>query len=260
VYGWTGLYVGFSVGVGGTKTNASTVFSSDRVATEITPTPGVFDETFENGSTNGDGRFRPGGVADLFAGYNRQYGTWVAGVQIEGTVARFNERLARFSSSTQSNFNVPVFGAPLSLSQTSTSSFLTDDRLTMNWMVTALGRLGYLLDPRDMVYALGGWSFASFSTTLESEDFLNGRTFTANGPTVGAGWERQIMDLWSFRAEYRYTRFLDRTLGTQTTFSQTNSNLFGGGTSMFTSVNTSSTTVSMDMHAFRLGLTRAIFP
>jgi opacity protein-like surface antigen len=180
----------------------------------------------------------------------------VAGVQLEGTVARFNERLARLSSSTDNSFNVPFFGAPLSLNQISTSSFLTNDVLTMNWMLSALGRVGFLVDPRDMVYALGGWSFANFSTSLESDD--GNRTFTANGPTVGAGWERQIMDLWSFRAEYRYTHFLNRTLETQNAFSSTQANLFGGGTSVFTSTNTSSTTISSDVHVFRLGLARAL--
>jgi opacity protein-like surface antigen len=130
----------------------------------------------------------------------------------------------------------------------------------MNWMLSALGRVGFLVDPRDMVYALGGWSFANFSTSIEAEDFVNHRTFTANGPSVGAGWERQIMDLWSFRAEYRYTHFLNRTLTTQNAFSSTQANLFGGGSSVFSNTSSSSTTISSDVHVFRLGLARAIYP
>jgi hypothetical protein len=61
-----------------------------------------------------------------------------------------------------------------------------------------------------------------------------------------------------FRAEYRYTHFLNRTLETQNAFSSTQANLFGGGTSVFTSTNTSSTTISSDVHVFRLGLARAL--
>ena len=256
VYAWTGGYVGFSVGVGGTRANTSTVFSDTRTATQTVPPLGIFDQSFTNGIVGSDTRFRPGGVADLFTGYNQQFGTWVAGVQLEGTVARFNERLGRLSSSTENSFNVQFAGAPLSLNQTFSNSFLRNDTLTMNWMLSALGRVGLLVDPRDMVYALGGWSFASFSTSIESED--GNRTFTANGPSVGAGWERQIMDLWSFRAEYRYTKFLNRTLETQNAFSTTNSNLFGGGAAVFTSTSSSSTTISSDMHVFRFGLARAL--
>jgi outer membrane immunogenic protein len=256
VYAWTGAYVGFSVGVGGMRTNAPTVFSRTETSTETVPPTGIFDQSFTDGAISGDGRFRPGGVADLFTGYNQQFGNWVAGVQVEGTVARFNERLDRLSSSTQRSFEVPAAGVPLSLNQISTNSFLRNDTLTMNWMLSALGRLGFLVDPRDMVYALGGWSFASFSTSIESDD--GNRTFTANGPSVGAGWERQIMDLWSFRAEYRYTKFLNRTLTTQNTFSTTNSNLFAPETSVFTNTGSSSTTISSDMHVFRFGLARAL--
>jgi opacity protein-like surface antigen len=256
VYAWTGGYVGFSVGVGGMRTNASTVFSDSFTATQTVPPLGIFDESFTNGTVGSDSRFRPGGVADLFTGYNQQFGTWVAGVQLEGTVARFNERLARLSSSTENSFNVQFAGAPLSLNSTFSNSFLRNDTLTMNWMLSALGRVGFLVDPRDMVYALGGWSFANFSTSIESDD--GNRTFTANGPSVGAGWERQIMDLWSFRAEYRYTHFLNRTLATQNTFSSTQANLFGGGASVTNSTNTSSTTISSDVHVFRFGLARAL--
>jgi opacity protein-like surface antigen len=252
VYAWTGFYTGFSVGVGGTRTNAPTVFSQTRTSTQTVPPIGIFDQVFTNGNIGSDSQFHPGGVADLFTGYNQQFGTWVAGVQLEGSVARFNERLARLSSSTQSNFD----GPPPILNSIFTNSFLRNDTLTMNWMLSALGRVGLLVDPRDMVYAIGGWSFANFSTSIESDD--GNRTFTANGPTVGAGWERQIMDLWSFRAEYRYTKFLNRTLTTQNTSSSTNSNLFAPSTSVFTSINSSSTTISSDAHLFRFGLARAL--
>ena len=104
-------------------------------------------------------------------------------------------------------------------------------------------------------FGLGGWSF---STSLEADD--GNRTFTANGPSVGAGWERQIADSWSFRAEYRYTKFLDRTLSTPNVFTATSVVVPGGGTTVSSSQSASSTTISSDLHAFRLGLARAITP
>src|SRR5262249_11319972 len=129
VYAWTGGYVGFSVGVGGMRTNASTVFSSSNTATETVPPTGIFDQRLTNGTVGSDSRFRPGGVADLFTGYNQQFGTWVAGVQLEGTVARFNERLARLSSSTDSSFQQQTFNGPLLLNNTQVTKFLHYDTL-----------------------------------------------------------------------------------------------------------------------------------
>src|SRR5262249_36002425 len=138
-----------------------------------------------------------------------------------------------------------------------TASQLVNANLSMNWMLTALGRFGYLVNPRDMVYVLGGWSFASFSARLESDDNSVGRTFTANGPAVGVGWERQIMDLWTFRAEYRYTKYLNRTLSTPNSFADTTTTFgLGAGAQTSTGTNSSSTTISSDMHMFRFGLAR----
>jgi opacity protein-like surface antigen len=256
LYAWTGFYTGLSVGVGAMQTNALTGFGSSEISTDAVQ--GVFDESFGNGSTaGGASQFKPGGVADLFLGYNQQINYWVAGVQIEGSVARFNERLYRTSSSASFSYSKQSFNSPLVLNNTDFSSSTADDTLSMNWMVSTLGRFGYLVDARDMLYGVAGWSFASFSTSLESDGDQT-RTFIANGPTVGAGWERQFADLWSFRAEYRYTRFLDRTLVTQNISSTNSANLFGGGTESFASTNQSVTRVSSDMHVFRFGVARAI--
>ncbi len=255
---WTGFYTGFSVGAGGMRSNATTTTSDVGVETQTVPPTGIFNEDLDNSVTTGDGRFRPGGLADLFVGYNQQAANWVGGVQVEGTVARFNELFARQRSSSETSFEVPFAGAPLSLDETFTANETVADSLSMNWMLSALGRLGTTVGPRDMIYALGGWSFASFRTSLESDD--GNRTFTASGPSVGLGWERQIADMWTMRAEYRYTKFLDRTLSTGGSSTTSSSNLFGGGSTTDTSTSTSSTTVSSDMHVVRLGLARAINP
>ena len=39
-----------------------------------------------------------------------------------------------------------------------------------------------------------------------------GRTFELNGPTVGAGFEREVAPAWTLRAEYRYTHFLPKDI------------------------------------------------
>src|SRR5262249_22142830 len=106
VYTWTAFYTGFSVGAGGMHTQATTVQSSPKTTTQTVaplggpPNLGITQQNFDNTTITGGDGFRPGGVADLFTGFNQQLGSWVAGVQLEGSVARFNERLARVSSST----------------------------------------------------------------------------------------------------------------------------------------------------------------
>jgi len=75
------------------------------------------------------------------------------------------------------------------------------------WMASALARLGVLVDPRDLVYGIGGWSYGGFTTGA----FTTGlHPFNLNGPTVGVGIEREVAPTWTLRAEYRYTHFLPR--------------------------------------------------
>jgi opacity protein-like surface antigen len=257
---WTGTYAGLSVGAGGMDPNASSVAVGTNTFNRTTG-PNLTVQTFDTlRTTDGNAQFRPGGVADLFLGYDQQVNTWVAGVQIEGSVARFNERLRRTSTSNFVNtFQQFANGVPVAPVVTAlTTTVATDDRtLTANWMVTAIGRLGVLVDPRNLIYGLGGVTFANFQTSVETEDV--NRTFNTYGPTVGLGWEMQLPDMWTFRTEYRYTKFINRTLTTSTPFSDRATDNAGTVT---TSVQTfdSSTTVSSDSHIVRLGVARQFSP
>jgi outer membrane immunogenic protein len=85
-------------------------------------------------------------------------------------------------------------------------------RTNMGWNL--IGRLGYVLMPSTMLYALGGYSNQSFTTTgyggngsvlFTSEDRLSGYV-------VGAGLEFMIAGGWSTRVEYRYSQYETRTL------------------------------------------------
>jgi outer membrane immunogenic protein len=253
---WTGLYGGLSVGVGGMVPNATTDASS--VETSTQNFLGGFSQvvsTTQSVSAAGDKVFKPGGAVDLFVGYNYQTSpNFVAGVQLEGSVARFNEQLTR----TATNNLTQIVTGPNPASVNQSTTFTANDTLKADWMLTALARLGYLTDPGNLVYLVGGWSYAGFDTSLERGNESN-RTFTASGPTVGAGWERQLWNAWTFRAEYRYTRFQNVTLRSQTSTSRNDVNLAAGSFND-TVQTTSSTGISSDMHLVRLGVARAFGP
>jgi opacity protein-like surface antigen len=69
---------------------------------------------------------------------------------------------------------------------------------------------------------------------------------------VGIGWERQLADQWSMRAEYRYTHFLDKTLSTPSSSASSDGM---GNTNVSSS--TSQSTISADSHIVRFGVARA---
>lgn len=73
---------------------------------------------------------------------------------------------------------------------------------------SAMGRLGFLPTPSTLLYAAGGYSNLSLTTSLAG----GGATFfthsdTLNGWTVGPGVEVAIADGWSSRLEYRYSQY-----------------------------------------------------
>jgi outer membrane immunogenic protein len=252
---WTGLYGGLSVGVGGMVPNATTDSSSVQTTTQ-TPLGQLsqFATVTNSDSAAGDKMFKPGGAVDLFVGYNYQTSpNFVAGVQLEGSVARFNEQLTRTVTSSLTE----IFTGPNPGSFSQSTTFTANDTLKVDWMLTALARLGYLVDPGNLVYLLGGWTYAGFDTTLERGNESN-RTFTARGPTVGAGWERQLWNAWTFRAEYRYTKFQDVTLRSRTSSSRNEVTPLGTNSDIIQT--TSSTGISSDMHLVRLGIARAFGP
>jgi opacity protein-like surface antigen len=81
--------------------------------------------------------------------------------------------------------------------------------LELDWMVSVIGRAGWLATPTTLLYGLGGWSYAHFDVEDVPYDFGLGKLqdFHANGPTVGGGIEQKLSPKWSLRAEYRYTDF-----------------------------------------------------
>ena len=82
-------------------------------------------------------------------------------------------------------------------------------RQNMSWSV--LARLGFLPTPSTLLYAAGGYTGTTFTTTVSA---AAGGAFASlsqdnalSGWTIGPGVEIRITDGWSTRVEYRYTQF-----------------------------------------------------
>ncbi len=69
--------------------------------------------------------------------------------------------------------------------------------------VSVTGRLGYQLDPIDLVYARGGYANARYTI----DDGFSYASQDRDGYTVGAGFERQLTRRVSARLEYAYSDF-----------------------------------------------------
>lgn len=79
-------------------------------------------------------------------------------------------------------------------------------RANMGWSV--LGRIGFLPTPSTLIYAAGGFTSMTFTTSVTAlnNTFLT-HDDTVNGWTVAPGFEILISDSWSTRFEYRYSEF-----------------------------------------------------
>lgn len=95
-----------------------------------------------------------------------------------------------------------VVGAEVDITGTSGSSRFTDFDLKTGRSIAATARLGFLTDPQGLVYARGGYRNARFSV-----DSFNGAdaSFTRDGYTIGAGYERYLASNVSARVEYAYS-------------------------------------------------------
>jgi outer membrane immunogenic protein len=172
VYSWTGFYIGINAGAGyGANTSTFSGF------TAIDNPPPV--------SPNGWG-----GVIGGQAGYNYQFGNWVAGVEADIDYAHFG-------------------GNAVSVSVTNSSDPTTQN---VDWLGTARARLGVLAIDKLLVFATGGLAFGrvtSSSSSLTSGGCniscgFGSMSSTRTGWTVGGGAEYALTNQISFKAEYLY--------------------------------------------------------
>jgi outer membrane immunogenic protein len=125
-----------------------------------------------------DGVASTGVIGTVEVGLDRQFGNFVAGVF-------FNYDFGDNVATTLNALSIEA-----SINQTD------------SW--TAGGRLGYLVNPSTLAYALGGYTQSRFE--LQG---ITGLSWSrdADGWTVGGGLETKLTPNWTLKGEYRYTEF-----------------------------------------------------
>lgn len=176
VFTWTGFYIGAQAGYAWGE-DEHRLFDG---GVDVTP----FNPFFASGNTYDV----DGVVGGVHAGYNRQLGSIVVG--LEGDLEAAGIRGDR------------LWGVP-------GNSLSAESEINLQGSVRA--RLGYALD-RTLVYVTGGAAFARFENTYTDvlagfEPLVDERNASEWGWTIGAGIEHAFTDNLTARVEYRYTRF-----------------------------------------------------
>jgi len=202
---WGGFYAGASFGLTSQRANQDEVDPGTSTSTFV---QGRFSQTTSTSNTFASslGGRGLGATANLYLGYNYMLpSNFLVGAQIEGGISNTRTGLTGlFSDPSLSVTTTNNAGIITTSNSTTTDTGNTTNHLDNRWAMSALVRGGFVVDPKDLVYLVGGLSYGRF-------EFSN-QSFGAFGGTVGAGWERKITPTWTLKAEYRYTRFQDRTL------------------------------------------------
>ena len=240
---WEGAFVSFSAGGSWTKADSSFSDSSTGVDISTFSQPGFQSTTTTNsqsttsdsqGTNNGNSN-KAGAVFTLTTGYNFVWSSWLVGIQSETSLNRNHIRLEGSGTTTRNATSQQVVqGLPPFDPETSvqTSNFAVFSDLENKWTISEMGRLGFLVTPDILVYALGGWSWAGFTWAQDT-------AFTLNGPTWGVGVEK---DFGWFRGfvQYKGIHYRDKDVN----FSSPSNSSFTStqGTTVQTFTSTSSDT------------------
>jgi outer membrane immunogenic protein len=206
VYNWTGWYVGANAGALWGESDVT----SSAPCTATSGPPGYFCTT-TNGVANGaavgaagtgslSGSGFTGGVQ---AGYNWQNGQTVVGLE-----ADFNAFHFRGSQTVSANY--PVSGPNVGTGNVFTVGTSAD----ADWLFTARGRIGWLVDPKILAYATGGLAVTQLKVANSfSDNYVPAATggssnsATKLGWVLGGGLEWAFDKHWSAKAEYLYVNF-----------------------------------------------------
>ncbi|MFK4487807.1 opacity protein-like surface antigen [Bradyrhizobium sp. USDA 336] len=240
---WAGPYLGayFAAGAGRARQIlASTADSAQQNFNGAVLTTDFVSNTTSRGSAVGD---TTGSMVDLFAGYNWRAGNIVAGGQIEGTL--FSDVAFKMTGEQTSNTRQVLNGVVTT--RVNPSTMQASEQLRSN--VGVIGRAGYLVTPKLMLYGLGGLALGHF--TFPDPGGVNGPNGKwVAGYTAGAGGEFKLTQRWSLRGEYRYMHFdIDRN----ETRTSSSTQIQGATTILRSNADTTSRKTSADIHIAKIG-------
>ncbi|TPK81476.1 porin family protein [Mesorhizobium sp. B2-4-13] len=166
-YSWTGFYVGGALGAG----TAVHKLGVD----------------FGGGSVDANGLGSEGVFGELSGGYDYDFGTWVAGVQIDGRYSGIRSKLDFFGASV---------------------------KLDSDYGFDALGRVGAKVNESTLAYVIGGYSYQHFD--LHGSDPIGDIIdWNKSGFTVGGGLETAVSSNMTVGLEYRYSQFAKKDFSSE---------------------------------------------
>jgi outer membrane immunogenic protein len=200
IYNWTGFYIGANIG-----------WSFGHASTDWTIAGAPFGSTSQN---------MDGILGGLQAGYNRQSGNWVLGLEadIQATAQTGNSSLIDSIPAIPGIPCVNIDG-PNTPCRPGTGTpgvpgvtGVANNEINLPWFGTFRGRLGFTPSDRWLVYATGGLAYGEIQSngtlTVIAGTSVAASTSTINaGWTIGGGIEAALRDSWTARFEYLYIDF-----------------------------------------------------
>jgi outer membrane immunogenic protein len=187
---WTGAYGGLHMGVGWVNDPDAIVNMQRFTGSPLVPHP------LQSAGLNS--RTGPFGGAQI--GYNWQFQPrWVVGLETD------------FSFSRNTKFFMVLNEGPITDTVSSTRG--------LDWFGTVRGRLGYLIDPRVLLYVTGGLAYGlarnDFNQAIVGPGPIGNFAISTSpsgariGWTGGGGIQYALDARWSVKAEYIYLAFND---------------------------------------------------
>lgn len=208
---WPGFYVGGHLGAAFIDWESETSFVA------ANPVTGETNSATFPGPDSSDSTF----IGGIHAGYNWQAGNYVFGIDATAS-ALAGESNDRYTISAAT-----LIGEDLAAITDPVDGFESDWSRSVEWLATAKGRLGYLVNPRAFLYVTGGLAVGEVRSDVSYTGLVDqgvptlvsvsaDSRETQVGYAVGGGAEAALTDRLSIRAEYLFVDLgeVDRSLGT----------------------------------------------
>ncbi len=199
VYNWSGFHIGGNVGYG---------FSEQSNA--IAGANAIGGMVVQSGAVPSSIKTEPRGfVGGVQIGYDKQFASWVLGVEADFNGSNVNGRDGRVVDLSQ------LIGQPLSLTTNASSK--------LDWYGTVRGKVGFTPINRVLLFATGGLAYGKITDNTSislvgpgAPGGLNGSTaggISSNklGYVVGGGVEYAAMQNMTFFTKYEYLNFGSHT-------------------------------------------------